>query len=105
MTARITALTFDCTDAAAAAGFWAGVVSGAIDGATVEFATVEQPDGALAHTDGFATVGETYRLLGAWVAHNATPEPDGSICERYPHLDGRTEGSDSTIEIRWPLSR
>jgi DNA-binding transcriptional MerR regulator len=58
---------------------------------------------ALTHIEGFDTVGDTYRLLGAWVARNAEPTPDGRICELYPGLTGGHPRTDATIEIRWPL--
>jgi DNA-binding transcriptional MerR regulator len=58
---------------------------------------------ALSHVGGFAGVGDTYRLLGAWVAHHAAPEPDAPICEVYPRLPAGGEDADQEIEIRWPL--
>jgi hypothetical protein len=57
----------------------------------------------LTHTDGFATVGDAYRLLGAWVARNATALPDGSIWELYPMVHTSRGATDSVIELRWPL--
>lgn len=59
---------------------------------------------SLVHTDGFASVGDTYRLLGAWVGRNMTPRADCQIWERYPRL-GTQSGSptDGLIEIRWPI--
>jgi DNA-binding transcriptional MerR regulator len=57
----------------------------------------------LTHTDGFSTVGDAYRLLGAWVARNTTAHPDGPIWELYPTIHTGRGASDSVIELRWPL--
>ncbi len=59
---------------------------------------------ALSHTDGFASIGETYRILGAWVARNAEPDPNAAICELYPNLLAGGDNADRQIEIRWPLT-
>lgn len=62
----------------------------------------------LVHTDGFDSVGETYRLLGAWVARNANPTGT-AICERYhpPVAAASSHQSNSVadgpIEICWPI--
>ena len=46
MSTHITAVTFDATDASAAAEFWAAVLDGRVaDGATTESAAVEPRDG------------------------------------------------------------
>lgn len=58
---------------------------------------------ALSHIDGFASIGDTYRLLGAWVARNAEPDPDAPICELYRNLLAEGDRADHGIEIRWPL--
>lgn len=64
---------------------------------------------SLVHTDGFASVGDTYRLLGAWVGRHATPKADGRIWERYPRLTSRSTpldgASDSVVEVRWPIEQ
>jgi DNA-binding transcriptional MerR regulator len=41
---------------------------------------------AMTHTAGFATVSDTYGVLGAWVARNATAHPTAPICELYPAI-------------------
>ncbi len=62
----------------------------------------------LVHTDGFDSIGETYRLLGAWVARNANPT-GAAICERYhPPVTAASSRPDSApddgpIEICWPI--
>lgn len=58
---------------------------------------------ALSHVDGFASIGETYRILGAWVARNAEPDPEALICELYPNLPAGGDDADREVEIRWPL--
>jgi DNA-binding transcriptional MerR regulator len=62
---------------------------------------------SLVHTDGFGTVGETYRMLGAWVGSHATPRTDTSILERYPLLRATEHPTatpdDALIEVRWPI--
>lgn len=57
MTTHITAVTFDSTDAAAAAGFWAAVLDAPVaDGATSDAASVEPREGLPLY---FARVPET----------------------------------------------
>ena len=47
MTTHITAVTFDATDAAASAAFWAAVLDAPlVDGATADTASVQPRDGA-----------------------------------------------------------
>jgi DNA-binding transcriptional MerR regulator len=58
---------------------------------------------ALSHVDGFASIGDTYRILGAWVARNAEPDPDAPICELYPNVLVGGDDADREVEIRWPL--
>lgn len=59
---------------------------------------------AMTHTSGFATVGDTYGVLGAWVARNATAHPDAPICELYPSILSRSGHNDVPAEIRWPIT-
>jgi hypothetical protein len=58
---------------------------------------------ALVHLDGFATIGETYRILGAWVGRNRRALVGTPIWESYPNLDPPTNPADSFIELRWPI--
>ena len=62
---------------------------------------------SLVHRGGFDSIGDTYRILGAWVGRHASPRTDTRILERYPLL-GTTRGGtetpgDETIELRWPI--
>lgn len=60
----------------------------------------------LVHRGGFDSIGDTYRILGAWVGRHACPRTDTRILERYPLLRAAAPGSspnDSTIELRWPI--
>lgn len=59
---------------------------------------------AMTHTTGFATVADTYGVLGAWVARNATAHPTAPICELYPTILAETGTRDVPIEIRWPIN-
>ena len=59
---------------------------------------------AMTHTTGFATVGDTYGVLGAWVARHANPHPSAPICELYPTIAAGTGASDIPVEIRWPIT-
>lgn len=62
------------------------------------------PGGAKAvavHLGRYDTIGDTYRLLGGWVATNATPR-DGDVVERY--LVGPPGPDDEyRTEIEWPV--
>lgn len=62
---------------------------------------------SLVHRGGFDSIGDTYRILGAWVGRNAVPRTDTRILERYPLLDAAAGGDaadrDATIELRWPI--
>ena len=59
---------------------------------------------AMTHTTGFVAIGQTYGVLGAWVARNATPHPSAPICELYPTILAETGATDVPIEIRWPIN-
>jgi DNA-binding transcriptional MerR regulator/effector-binding domain-containing protein len=59
---------------------------------------------AMTHTAGFATIADTYGVLGAWVARNATAHPTAPICELYPTILALTGAPDIPIEIRWPIT-
>jgi predicted enzyme related to lactoylglutathione lyase len=102
MTTTLYAVTFDCGDAAALAGFWAGVLGRSVDdGATPEFASiglespassrphwmfVQVPEGKTAknrmHTDLIIDVAdlaaETERLLGLGAVKLAEHEDGGT---------------------------
>lgn len=56
----------------------------------------------LAHPGGFDGIGDTYRLLGAWVARNAAAHPHLPVRELY-HALARDAREPDTIEIQWPL--
>jgi DNA-binding transcriptional MerR regulator len=62
----------------------------------------------LSHTDGFDTIADTYRLLGAWIARNATAHGTAPVREWYRALapgrppSGRAGLSDA-VAIHWPL--
>ena len=58
---------------------------------------------AMTHATGFAAVGDTYGVLGAWVARNAVAHPTASIWELYPTILAETGTRDVPIEIRWPI--
>lgn len=58
----------------------------------------------LAHADGFETIGETYRLLGAWVARHGESDPALHVRELYHELAPGLPTS-TTIEILWPMAR
>jgi DNA-binding transcriptional MerR regulator len=58
----------------------------------------------LVHAGGYDTVGDTYRRLGAWVAHNATP---AALPVREIYLVSFDETDDPTrfrTEIHWPVA-
>ncbi|MBI4934735.1 MAG: MerR family transcriptional regulator [Actinobacteria bacterium] len=61
---------------------------------------------SLVHSDGFDTIGDTYRILGSWVGRHASPR-DTPILERYPLLrqeaNHRNTSSDAIVELRWPI--
>lgn len=59
---------------------------------------------AMTHTTGFPTVADTYGVLGAWVARNATAHPTAPICELYATILTGTGTPDVPIEIRWPIT-
>ncbi len=57
----------------------------------------------LAHAGGYATLPETYRRLGAWVAHHAEPAP-GPVREVY--VIGAVDTDDPAryrTEVHWPI--
>ncbi len=58
---------------------------------------------ALVHAGGFETIGETYRVLGAWMGRNTNAAEGRSICEVYHRLDPTSVGNDQAIELRWPV--
>jgi DNA-binding transcriptional MerR regulator len=58
----------------------------------------------LVHRGPFATIGDTYRALGAWVARHAVPS-GAKVRERY--LVGPADTDDETAhrtEIAWPIT-
>lgn len=58
----------------------------------------------LVHAGGYDTIADSYRRLGAWVAHNATPAPL-PVREVYVVSFGETDDpSRFRTEIHWPLS-
>jgi DNA-binding transcriptional MerR regulator len=57
----------------------------------------------LAHTGPYETISETYRQLGAWVAHNATTT-DERVREIYLVSYGDTaDPEDFRTEVHWPV--
>jgi len=56
----------------------------------------------LVHPDVFDTIGDTYRLLGAWVGRNAVPTGQ-PVCERYLESAAGASGPAVYTEIRWPI--
>ena len=58
---------------------------------------------ALVHAGEFETIGETYRILGAWVGRNTNAAEGRSICEVYHRLDPTSASDDQAIELRWPV--
>jgi catechol 2,3-dioxygenase-like lactoylglutathione lyase family enzyme len=110
MTATLYAVTFDCADAAALAGFWAGVLGRPVDdGATPGFASiglgensrphwmfVQVPEGKTAknrmHADLIIDVAdlaaETERLLGLGAVKLAEHEDDGTRWVTLADPDG-----------------
>jgi DNA-binding transcriptional MerR regulator len=58
----------------------------------------------LVHAGGYDTVGDSYRRLGTWVAHNATPA-GRRVREIYLISVGETDDPDQfRTEIHWPLA-
>lgn len=57
---------------------------------------------ALVHPGGFDTIGDTYRLLGAWVGRHGGAHEQERVREYYPALRPGS-GPPDTIELRWPL--
>ena len=59
---------------------------------------------AMTHNAGFATVANTYGVLGTWVGRNAISHPDAPICELYPTILAEASSTDVPIEICWPIT-
>ena len=58
----------------------------------------------LVHAGGYETIGDSYRTLGAWVAHNATPAGQ-PVREIYVVSFGETDDpARFRTEIHWPLA-
>jgi effector-binding domain-containing protein len=58
----------------------------------------------LVHAGGYETIGDCYRALGAWVAHNATPAGQ-PVREIYLVSFGETDDpARFRTEIQWPLA-
>ena len=58
----------------------------------------------LVHAGRYETIGDSYRTLGAWVAHHATPA-DQPVREIYVVSFGETDDPDRfRTEIHWPLA-
>jgi DNA-binding transcriptional MerR regulator len=58
----------------------------------------------LVHAGSYDSLGDTYRRLGAWVAHNAVPAP---VPVRELYLVGLDETADPDrlrTEVQWPLA-
>jgi DNA-binding transcriptional MerR regulator len=79
----------------------------AVVGADPDLALGEAPaarTAVLVHAGGYDTIGDTYRMLGAWVARHATPSGQ-RIRERY--VVGAPDVDDPDLfrtEIAWPIS-
>ncbi|MGL5817473.1 MAG: MerR family transcriptional regulator [Phycicoccus sp.] len=63
----------------------------------------------LTHRGAYATMGDTYRQLGAWVARHARPA-DLPVCETYVVSTDEATGhllpdDDLRTEIAWPIER
>lgn len=57
------------------------------------------------HSGGYHSIGDTYRLLGSWVAQNADPVPDLAVREVYLVSYGDVEDPDLfRTEIHWPVT-
>lgn len=58
----------------------------------------------ISHIGGFATISDSYRLLGAWVARNATAHETAPVREWYPSLCAGLPRSSDVIAIHWPIT-
>jgi DNA-binding transcriptional MerR regulator len=59
----------------------------------------------LVHRGGFASIGDTYRALGAWVARHARPTEEKIIEHYLDGSHGRSDGATMRTEICWPIER